>query len=416
MTQYLSFLWYNLFRKEGLQNMKKKTTFFSLFTAGMLLASPAIPYAHAESAQQKLNNIQGQLKDKEAELHTKQAEKQQLENEIAELQQTMKELDEAVAKNQEELDKTTQEIEELKMTIEEKKQKIEELQIRIANRQEILKQRLTSLQEQPRTSLVAEVLINAKNIVDLLQNMYSVNLILNSDTAILKEQQNDQEQLEKEKRAIENKQQALSQHEAALQTKQAELQQQQKQKDDIVKQLEAKLAVTEAEMENAEEAKAILEAQQKTLQQSMHEEQTASSAGSSLAVNPGGFIKPASGAITSGFGSRWGKLHAGIDIAKPGTVPVVAAASGTVIRAYYSSTYGNVVFISHRINGKTYTTVYAHLREMNVSAGQAVKQGQQVGLMGNTGRSSGQHLHFELHAGEWNQAKSNAVDPIPYLK
>ncbi|WP_175074922.1 murein hydrolase activator EnvC [Terribacillus sp. AE2B 122] len=133
-------------------------------------------------------------------------------------------------------------------------------------------------------------------------------------------------------------------------------------------------------------------------------------------VSSGDFITPAPGSITSGFGPRWGTFHYGIDIAKRGSnVPIWAAASGTVSQAYYSSSYGNVIFVSHSIDGKTYTTVYAHLTSMQVSAGQRVSQGQQIGTMGNTGMSQGQHLHFELHTGTWNGSKSNAVNPIPYL-
>ncbi|MFP7494700.1 peptidoglycan DD-metalloendopeptidase family protein [Terribacillus saccharophilus] len=128
------------------------------------------------------------------------------------------------------------------------------------------------------------------------------------------------------------------------------------------------------------------------------------------------FITPAPGSITSGFGPRWGTFHYGIDIAKRGSnVPIWAAASGTVSQAYYSSSYGNVIFVTHSIDGKTYTTVYAHLTSMNVSAGDRVSQGQQIGTMGNTGMSQGQHLHFELHTGPWNGSKSNAVNPVPYL-
>ena len=133
-------------------------------------------------------------------------------------------------------------------------------------------------------------------------------------------------------------------------------------------------------------------------------------------ASSGNFITPAPGSITSGFGPRWGTFHYGIDIAKRGSnVPIWAAASGTVSQAYYSSSYGNVIFVSHSIDGKTYTTVYAHLTSMQVSAGQRVSQGQQIGTMGNTGMSQGQHLHFELHTGPWNGSKSNAVNPIPYL-
>ena len=74
------------------------------------------------------------------------------------------------------------------------------------------------------------------------------------------------------------------------------------------------------------------------------------------------------------------------------------------------------MYLSHRINGKTYTTVYAHMNSRSVSNGQTVKQGDQLGFMGNTGQSYGQHLHFELHLGEWNVGKTNAVDPSPDYK
>ncbi|EEL31402.1 SH3 domain-containing protein [Bacillus toyonensis] len=127
------------------------------------------------------------------------------------------------------------------------------------------------------------------------------------------------------------------------------------------------------------------------------------------------FIQPAVGRYTSGFEKRGGQMHHGLDIAASGIVPIVAAAEGVVTRSYYSTSYGNVVFISHNINGQTYTTVYAHLKSSSVSAGQKVKRGQQLGIMGNTGQSEGQHLHFEIHKGEWNAQKSNAMDPKTYI-
>lgn len=127
------------------------------------------------------------------------------------------------------------------------------------------------------------------------------------------------------------------------------------------------------------------------------------------------FIQPAVGRYTSGFEKRGRQMHHGLDIAASGIVPVVAAAEGVVTRSYYSTSYGNVVFISHNINGQTYTTVYAHLKSRSVSAGQKVKRGQQLGIMGNTGQSEGQHLHFEIHKGEWNAQKSNAMDPKTYI-
>jgi murein DD-endopeptidase MepM/ murein hydrolase activator NlpD len=134
-------------------------------------------------------------------------------------------------------------------------------------------------------------------------------------------------------------------------------------------------------------------------------------------VTSGGFMRPCIGTITSKFGKRWGRFHYGIDIAAPGRVPIVAAADGVVSRSYYSSTYGEVIMIRHNIGGKIYETVYAHMRKgsRKYKAGQHVKKGAIIGYMGNTGRSTGQHLHFEIHVGGWNTRKSNAVDPLQFI-
>ncbi|WP_342510614.1 peptidoglycan DD-metalloendopeptidase family protein [Sporosarcina sp. FSL K6-1522] len=137
------------------------------------------------------------------------------------------------------------------------------------------------------------------------------------------------------------------------------------------------------------------------------------------------FIKPCEGRITSPFGMRThpvtkkpSTMHWGIDLAKTGNVPVLAAASGTVSRVQRTGTfgtYGNTIMIVHKIGGKTYETVYAHLRSYNVKVGQSVKAGQTIGIMGNTGGSTGQHLHFEVHTGRWNNKYSNAKNPVHYM-
>ncbi|CAM4109246.1 peptidase M24 [Bacillus cereus] len=130
---------------------------------------------------------------------------------------------------------------------------------------------------------------------------------------------------------------------------------------------------------------------------------------------PAVFKFPTQGKISSTFDMRWEQMHYGIDIAAQGNVSIQAAAAGKVVKSYYSASYGNVVFIAHQINEKLYTTVYAHMKDRTVQAGDQVQTGQLLGHMGNTGHSYGQHLHFELHNGEWNFEKTNAVNPLPYL-
>src|SRR5690606_10010461 len=94
-----------------------------------------------------------------------------------------------------------------------------------------------------------------------------------------------------------------------------------------------------------------------------------------------------------GYGSRWGRLHAGIDIAAPTGNAVVAARGGTVTFAGRQGGYGNVVMINH---GGGIVTVYAHLSAFSVGAGASVGAGQRVGSIGCTGASTGRHLHCEV--------------------
>ena len=106
-------------------------------------------------------------------------------------------------------------------------------------------------------------------------------------------------------------------------------------------------------------------------------------------------IRPVSGTVTSRFGSRWGSTHKGIDIGAPKGTPIKAAAGGTVTVAQYgySGGYGNYVIISH---GNGIQTVYGHCNTLNVKVGQKVSQGEQIATVGNTGRSTGNHLHLEI--------------------
>lgn len=118
------------------------------------------------------------------------------------------------------------------------------------------------------------------------------------------------------------------------------------------------------------------------------------------------------GRFTSGFGYRIHpvtgrrEFHYGIDIAGPQGTPIKAFANGTVTRAQFSGGFGNMIEINH---GGGLTTVYAHLSRINVQRGDRVSVGQQIGLMGSTGVSTGSHLHFEVRRG------GTPVNPLNYL-
>ena len=121
-----------------------------------------------------------------------------------------------------------------------------------------------------------------------------------------------------------------------------------------------------------------------------------------------GYIWPAKGLLTSGFGWRWGRMHKGIDIAAPVGTPVFAAAAGVVITAGWNSGgYGNMVEIQHPDGS---VTLYAHNSRLVVREGQPVAQGQQIADMGSTGYSTGPHSHFEVHL-----PGQGAVNPMAHL-
>ena len=120
-----------------------------------------------------------------------------------------------------------------------------------------------------------------------------------------------------------------------------------------------------------------------------------------------GYIWPAQGVLTSGYGWRWGRMHRGIDIGAPIGTPIVAAAAGKVIGAGWHSGYGNLIKLEHLDGSITY---YAHLDNFMVTHGQQVKQGEQIAEMGNTGYSTGSHLHFEVRL-----RGHTAIDPLALL-
>ena len=124
------------------------------------------------------------------------------------------------------------------------------------------------------------------------------------------------------------------------------------------------------------------------------------------AASAAGFVWPVHGVLTSGFGWRWGRMHEGVDIAVSNGTPVVAAKAGVVIVAGWMGGYGNLVVVDH---GGGVATAYGHNTSVTVGVGQQVAQGQLIAYSGNTGHSTGPHVHFEV------RINGGAVDPMGYL-
>jgi murein DD-endopeptidase MepM/ murein hydrolase activator NlpD len=168
---------------------------------------------------------------------------------------------------------------------------------------------------------------------------------------------------------------------------------------------QALTAVKNAEDQFIAEASS-LEASSAAIEAQINAADPGTPGGTAASPSAAGLIWPVAGPITSPFGMRWGRLHPGIDIGASMGTPIHAAASGTVVYAGWMTGYGNLTVIDH---GGGIATAYGHQSKLDVSVGQQVTQGQEIGLIGSTGFSTGPHLHFEV------RVNGVPVDPMGYL-
>jgi murein DD-endopeptidase MepM/ murein hydrolase activator NlpD len=119
---------------------------------------------------------------------------------------------------------------------------------------------------------------------------------------------------------------------------------------------------------------------------------------------------PTAGRVTSCYGARWGTMHQGIDIAAPIGTPIHVPEDGVVLQAGPASGFGQAVYVQH---GDGQITLYGHVNQFFVNAGQVVKAGDHIADVGNTGQSTGPHLHFEVHQGGLYASR---VNPMPWLQ
>jgi murein DD-endopeptidase MepM/ murein hydrolase activator NlpD len=161
-----------------------------------------------------------------------------------------------------------------------------------------------------------------------------------------------------------------------------------------------------AEIDDLEAQSEALAAQIRAAQERAAEQQASAASASPVVSGSGQLSWPVSGAVTSGFGVRWGRMHEGIDIAVGTGTPVHAAAAGTVIYAGWMEGYGNLVVIDH---GNGLSTAYGHNSALASSVGQTVSAGQVIAYSGSTGHSTGPHVHFEV------RVNGSPVDPLGYL-
>lgn len=280
-----------------------------------------------------------------------------------------------------------------------------------------LKDRLVAIYKAGDSS-VTDLVLSTKSYGDLIESSTYIEQIQNRNESIVgrvRDLRDEQEalvvKLKKAKDTIEAARDQIAAEKTNLATARKAVQDQQAELASARADRQAKVDSIDTHVDHLEDIEA-------DLQQKIAEQIAAASGVSVLPAGPmtspsaAGLIWPVSGTVTSGFGGRsspggiGSTYHEGLDIAVPEGTPVRAAASGTVIMASYNGGYGNYTCIDH---GSGLSTCYAHQSSFAVSAGQSVSQGDIIGYSGNTGSSTGPHLHFEV------RINGVAQDPLGYL-
>lgn len=385
----------------------------ALLVAAILLTAQGVA-AFATSEQQQLDAARAEKARKQAELDAAKATDEQLEARVNELRAQLADQapkveaakkavdtsEEAVRVAQERLERTAQEA---------------------VDRQELLNQRAIAAYKSPDTG-VADAVLGAIDLAEASRRLASMQRVIENDQVILDELALAKIELEDDKKHFESeKAKAQSAHDAQRAeydklidlkaNSEASEQAMQARVDDLKAEVEA-LAKEESKIQATIRARQAA-AEAKLKKQLESKPKPTGTDGKPLpdAGPPGqpsskGFIWPVNGTVTSGFGQRWGRLHAGIDIAAPTGTPVRAAQAGIVIFAGSQGGYGNLVLIAH---GNGIVTAYAHLSAFGAGEGATVSQGQTIGRVGSTGHSTGPHLHFEV------RVNGSPVNPMGYL-
>ncbi|MGN7286023.1 murein hydrolase activator EnvC family protein [Shouchella rhizosphaerae] len=457
--------------------MKKRmvTTTAALTIAGALLGSSFQPAFAEPDIKKQLDDVQEQQKENVEKAEKTESDLTKLDSELKDLQAELDELKQEEETTQQNLDETEAELAEIEADIESLEEEIAVMEERIGERRGLLEERAVAAYESGGEVSYLEVLLGAKSFGDFIERVSAISTIAKHDQEMLDEYIADEKELQAKKEEVEEKQADVEAQKAELEALKEDLVEQTEEIDELQaelkekeEELQAQLGDIMSEEESLQKQEEALEAELKAWEEEQErlkeeeerkareaEEQAAkeqeaakaketeeSSEIAQAAEKPqagddnnneksnqeqeaapsvessGAFVRPATGSITSNYGQRWGRMHWGIDIGKngrAGDVPIVSVLDGTVASTEYRSDFGNWVVVTHQIDGKQLTTVYAHLERIDVSPGDRVKAGQQLGLMGNTGRSTGPHLHFEVHEGPFNWDRSNAVDPMKYM-
>jgi peptidoglycan DL-endopeptidase CwlO len=334
---------------------------------------------------------------------------QQFSNRIEALQGEISATERRLERAQASLERQQAELEEVRDRLEQARDRLERLRRELETARRVLAERLVEIYKADSPDALT-VILEADGFTDLLERAEFLERISEQDRAItdrvrdLRDQAHEQAVQLAE---LEEQEQIAAERILAERDQIAAAQSQLVSSRD---QLAAARADKRGALATVRDSRVALEGDLRALEAEQARVQAAlasqASPAGAVRQGSGGLVWPVSGPVVSPFGMRWGRLHAGVDIAVGSGTPIRAAAAGQVVLMGWVGGYGNYTCIQH---GGSLSTCYAHQSSFATSNGASVGQGQVIGYVGCTGHCFGDHLHFETRTG------GSPVDPMGYL-
>ena len=392
----------------------------------LLWATSPTPSSGQSSKARELSELQQRIDRARGQIGRKRGTERVLSSQIARYSRRLDRLAARIstlggrqAQLESELDDRREELEQLRTSLRVARARLVRLRLRLAKTRTALRGRLVQIYKAPDVDIVS-VVLNSDGFVDLLERGEFLKRISDQDRKIVGIVRRAKSDAVRSERRLDR-----------LERRQATVTALVKRRRDEVSAIRMELVGTRVGYARTKGAKAAalgrVRGQRVQLESNVDELEAASrriegqlraAQRRNNAVGPGAppvtrgsgrFIFPVNGPMTSPFGPRWGRLHAGIDIPAPDGTPIRAADSGTVALLQgvgASGGYGNYTCVQHTT---TMSSCYAHQSRLGTTLGASVRQGQVIGYVGNTGNSFGAHLHFEV------RINGTPVDPMGYL-
>lgn len=407
-------------------NRRIRRTLCGLLAVLCLMLPLLAEAASSKEIQKEIDALQEEAEDLEEQQETLEAQLADNLEQIEEIVAQKNIIDQQIALLNEQIRNTLERIAAQNLLIADNQEQLDAALVQLEQLRTAYKARIRAMEEEGELSYWA-VIFEAESFTDLLDRVNMIREIAEADQQRMQKLTAAAKAVEDARVALQTEKDNLETVKKQLEADQALLAEKRTQADALLQELISRGAEFEALLEEAEDAEQalLLQIAQKKdeFDKAKYQEWLATyvppatdngSSTGDAAVNTSGWISPlVSYTLTSPFGMRTHpitgeyKMHNGIDMAAPEGTPIYAAKGGQVSIAAYSNTAGFYVQIDH---GDGYRSVYMHMTQYKVSAGQYVAQGQLIGYVGNTGQSKGNHLHFGI------SFNGSYVNPVEYIR